>query len=271
MTQSEKASRFHDLHQGKTAFLIPNPWDIGTARLLAKIGFPALATTSAGYAFSQGRPDNNTSRDEMLGHVRAIASATHLPVSADLGSGFAKAPEQVAETIRLAGEAGAVGGSIEDASGDAMHPLFDESLAVERIEAACSAARRLPFRFALTARCEEFLVGQQDLDKTIRRLQAYGKAGADVLYAPGLKTNAEITALVSAVSCPVNVLMGVSGCTLDVAELSSIGVRRISVGSALSRFALGSLARAAKEMKEQGTFHFAEQAIGFAEITELLS
>lgn len=271
MTQDERASRFRKLHQCDTAFLIPNPWDIGTAVLLARLGFAALASTSAGYAFSQGKADGSIGRDEMLEHIRSLASATPLPLSADLGNGFAREPEEVARTITMAAEAGAVGGSIEDASGDAAHPLYDESLAIERIEAACSAARKLHFPFTLTARCEEFIAGRKDLNKTIRRLQAYEKAGADVVYAPGLRTHGEISAVISAVSCPVNVLVGSPGCTLGLAALSSLGVRRISVGSALFRLTFGSFLKAAQEMKEEGTFHSAEQALSSAELTELMS
>jgi 2-methylisocitrate lyase-like PEP mutase family enzyme len=271
MTQTEKATRFRDFHHDNEAFIIPNPWDVGTARLLAHLGFAALATTSAGYAFSRGQVDNAISRDEMLGHIHSLAMATDLPVSADLGNGFGDQPEQVAQTIRLAAEAGAVGGSIEDATRDEANPLYEEGLAVDRIRAASSAARELSFPFTLTARCEDFLVGGCDLDKTIRRLQAYRRAGADVVYAPGLKTYAEIAAVVSAISCPVNVLMGASGSTMDQAQLSSIGVRRISVGSALSRAALGAFFRAAQEMKNQGTFTYVEQALSYPEITRLLS
>jgi 2-methylisocitrate lyase-like PEP mutase family enzyme len=247
-SQQEKAEAFRALHQRQGAFVIPNPWDIGTARLLAGIGFEALATTSAGQAFSLGQRDNTVGRDDLLAHVRAIVSATDLPVSADLENGFGDSPEEVAHTIKLAAAAGAVGGSIEDATGRRDRPIYDEVLAIERIRAAAQAARELPFPFTLTARCENFLVGVTDLNATIKRLQAYEEAGGDVLYAPGLNNRKDIAAVVASLNRPLNVLMG-SGVSLDRAELSSIGVRRISVGSALARSALGAFLRAAHEMQ----------------------
>jgi 2-methylisocitrate lyase-like PEP mutase family enzyme len=269
-TQSQKGQGFRALHERDAAFIIPNPWDIGTARLLAKLGFEALATTSAGYAFSLGQEDNTVGREPMMAHVSAIASATDLPVSGDLENGFGDDPKIVAETIRLAAAAGLVGGSIEDASGRPDQPIYEKSRAAERIRAAAEAARALPFAFTLTARAENYLHGRLDLDDTIQRLQAYQEAGANVLYAPGLTTREEIAALVHAVDRPVNVLMGLQGVQLNLATLSGLGVRRVSVGSALSRTALGAFLRGAREMLTDGTFTFAEGAVGSREISELL-
>lgn len=231
LTQSEKGAAFAALHVRTGAFIIPNPWDIGTARLLAHLGFEALATTSAGYAFSMGRRDGTIGRDETLAHVTALVSATHLPVSADLENGFGDAPETVAETIKLAAATGLVGGSIEDVTGRTGSPLYEIGHAAERIRAAAEVARKLPFRFTLTARAENYLVGRPDLHDTIKRLQAYQEAGADVLYAPGLKTKDDIAAVVGSVDCPVNVIMGLQGVQLSAATLSALGVKRISVGS----------------------------------------
>jgi 2-methylisocitrate lyase-like PEP mutase family enzyme len=268
-TQAEKGQAFRALHARDQAFIIPNPWDAGTARLLAQLGFEALATTSAGYAFSAGKADNTISREEMMAHVSTIAAATELPVSADLENGFGDDPETVAETIRLAGAAGAVGGSIEDMSREAGHPIYERSHAVERVRAAAEAAHALPFAFTLTARAENYLAGRRDLGDTIERLQAYQAAGADVLYAPGLTNKDDIAAAVRAVDRPVNVVMGLAGATWSLAELSAIGVRRVSVGSALSRAALGAFLRAAREMREQGTFAFAGEAVSYREVNEL--
>jgi len=248
------------------AFIIPNPWDVGTARLLARLGFEALATTSAGYAFAAGRPDNTIGRRKTMSHVAAIAGATDLPVSADLENGFGDAPDMVAETIQLAAAAGAVGASIEDMARKPARSIYDHDHAVERIWAAADAARALPFPFTLTARAENYLVGRPDLEDTIRRLQAYQMAGADVLYAPGLTSRDDIAALVHAVDRPVNVVMGLQGVQLTLAELSEIGVRRVSIGSALSRAALGAFLRAAREMREEGTFTFAERAVSYRDI-----
>lgn len=268
-TQAEKGSIFRALHERDGAFIIPNPWDVGTARLLAHLGFEALATTSAGYAFSLGRRDNAVGRDRMMAHVEEIASATDLPVSADLENGFGDDPETVAETIRLGAARGLVGGSIEDSIDRPGEPIYEHRLAVERIRAAVEAARVLPFPFTLTARCENYLVGRPDLGDTIRRLQAYQEAGADVLFAPGLTRRDDIAAVVRAVDRPVNVVMGLQGVQLSLAELSAIGVRRVSVGSALTRAALGAFLRAAREMREHGTFTFAEDAVSFREISAL--
>jgi 2-methylisocitrate lyase-like PEP mutase family enzyme len=268
-TQERKGSAFRELHERDSAFIIPNPWDIGTARLLAHLGYEALATTSAGYAFSVGQRDNTISRDEMMAHVRAIASATDLPVSADLENGFGDQPETVAETIRLAAATGLVGGSIEDSTNHAGEPIYEYELAVERIRAAVEAARSLDFPFTLTARAENYLVGRSDLKDTIKRLQAYQEAGADVLYAPGLVSRDDIAAVVSSVDRPVNVVMGLQGVRLGLAELSEIGVKRVSVGSALSRAALGAFLRAAREMREHGTFDFSDEAVSYRDISAM--
>jgi 2-methylisocitrate lyase-like PEP mutase family enzyme len=267
LTQTEKGRVFGELHQRERAFIIPNPWDVGTARLLAHLGFEALATTSMGYAFSLGRLDNTLNRDEALAHASAITSATTLPVSADLENGFGDEPEFVAETIRLAGKTGIVGGSIEDATGNAVHPIYDFELSVERVRAAVIAARALPFPFILTARAENYLHGRPNLTDTINRLQAYQDAGADVLYAPGLSIKEEIVAVVSSVDRPVNVLMGLQGAQLTLTELSAIGVKRVSLGSALYRTALGAFLKAAREMREHGTFTFASAAARPKEIS----
>lgn len=268
-TQAEKAERFQALHRRAGAFIIPNPWDRGTARLLVHQGFEALATTSAGYAFSMGRPDNAVPRETMLAHVSAIAAATPLPVSADLEHGYGDEPATVAETIRFAAGVGAVGGSIEDSTGRADPPLYDIGQAAERIRAAAEAVRKLPFPFMLTARAENYLVGRPDLKDTLRRLQAYQEAGADVLYAPGLASREDIAAVVSSVDRPVNVVMGLQGLRLGLAELSALGVKRISVGSALARAAFGAFLRAAEEMREHGGFGFADEAAPYRDLNSL--
>lgn len=268
-TQAEKGRAFRALHERDRAFIIPNPWDAGTARLLAHLGFEALATTSAGFAFSVGQRDNTIERDMMMAHVSAIAAATDLPVSGDLENGFGESPEAVAETIRLAAAAGLAGGSIEDLSGRMGGTICEIGHAVERVRAAAEVARGLPFPFTLTARAENYLVGRPDLHDTIARLQAYQEAGADVLYAPGLRGKDDIAAVVSAVDRPVNVVMGLTGVQLSLADLSAIGVRRISVGSALSRAALGAFLRAATEMREHGTFTFAEEAVSVQNLSAI--
>ncbi len=271
VTQAEKGRIFRALHERNGAFIIPNPWDVGTARLLAHLKFEALATTSMGYAFSLGRRDNTLNRPETMEYARAMAAATNLPVSADLENGFGDAPEVAAETIHLAAASGVVGGSIEDATGRAEHPIYEMEEAVERVRAAVEAARALAFPFTLTARAENYLHGLAGLKDTIKRLQGYQEAGADVLYAPGLATRDEIAALVSSVDRPVNVLMGLQGARLSLSELSAIGVRRVSVGSALCRTALGAFLRAAQEMQEQGTFTFAKDAANPKEIGEVFT
>jgi len=268
--QAEKGTNFRALHHRDRAFIIPNPWDIGSACLLAHLGFEALATTSMGYAISVGQRDNTVERDLVIKHVREIATATDLPVSADLENGFGDSPESAAETIRLAASTGVVGGSIEDASERAGHPIYELEHATERVRAAVEAAHSLPFPFTLTARAENYLHCRPDLKDTIRRLQAYQEAGADVLYAPGLATRDDITAVVGSVDRPVNVVMGLKGVQLSLAELSAIGVKRISVGSALCRAAMGAFLRAAHEMLERGTFDFAKDAASSGEINAIL-
>ncbi len=268
-TSIEKGAAFHALHARPGAFIIPNPWDIGTARLLAQLGFEALATTSAGYAFSAGRRDNQIPRDEMLAHAATIVAASDLPVSADLENGYGDTLDAVAETYRRAGAVGLVGASIEDATQRADDPLYELELAADRVRAAVAAVRALPFPFTLTARAENFLVGRPDLKDAIRRLQAYQEAGADVLYIPGLTSRDDISAVVSSVDRPVNVLMGMQGVQLALGDLAALGVRRVSVGSALTRAAYGAFLRAAREMREHGTFAFAGDAIPFQDITRM--
>ncbi len=260
-SQSEKHRAFVELHRRPGAFVIPNPWDAGSSRILTALGFEALATTSAGFAYSIGKRDSAAalSREALLENARAIVEATHLPVSADLEDGFGTAPETCAETIAMAAGVGLVGGSIEDATGDPADPIFPFSLAVERVAAAAEAARALPF--VLTARAENFLHGRPDLDDTIRRLQAFEAAGADVLYAPGLTDIEAIRTVCAAVTKPVNVVMGLAGKAFSVSELQAAGVKRISVGGSFARAALGALVRAATEVKEHGTFGYAADAM----------
>ncbi|WP_211441368.1 isocitrate lyase/PEP mutase family protein [Collimonas humicola] len=269
-SQIEKAKVFQQLHAREGAFIIPNPWDIGSARLLALLGFEALASTSAGYAFSRGLLDGAIGREQMMAHLTELAAATGLPLSADLENGFGDSPATVAETIRLAAATGIVGGSIEDASGRREDPIYPLAFAVERIRAAAEAARALDFPFTLTARAENFLVGRADLADTIKRLQAYQEAGADVLYAPGLKSREDIAAVVSALDKPVNVVMGLQGVQLSLQELAQIGVKRVSVGGSLARAALGAFLRAAEEMREHGTFTYGNEAVGMRQISEML-
>jgi len=268
-TYQEKGAAFRALHARPGAFIIPNPWDVGTARLLAQLGFEALATTSAGYAFSAGRRDNQIPRDDMLAHVASIVAATDLPVSADLENGYGDEPAAVAETYRLAGGTGLAGASIEDATQRAADPLYEIELAADRVRAAAAAARALPHPFTLTARAENFLVGRPDLSDAIRRLQAYQEAGADVLYIPGLSAREDIASVIRSVDRPVNVLMGMPGVPLSLVDLAELGVRRVSVGSALTRAAYGAFLRAAEEMREHGTFQFAAEAGPFRAITEM--
>jgi 2-methylisocitrate lyase-like PEP mutase family enzyme len=270
-SQADRARRFTKLHARPGAFVIPNPWDVGTARILAALGFEALATTSAGLAFSLGRRDGEgaVSRDEALDHARTIVEATPLPVSADLENGFGDAPETVAETIVMAAGVGLAGASIEDATGRPDRPIYERAHAVERIAAAVQAARSCG-PFLLTARAENFLHGRADLDDTIERLVAFEAAGADVLYAPGLRDLGAIRQLCGALTRPVNVVMGLAGAALSVEQLAAAGVRRISLGSALSRAALGAFLRAVREIKEQGTFGFAGDAASFAELNAFM-
>ena len=265
VTRDEKYKAFRALHERPGAFVIPNPWNAGTARVLTALGFEALATTSAGYAFAVGRRDSaaGLTRDEILENAKSVAEATHLPVSADLEDGFGRPPEMCAETIRLAADTGLAGGSIEDATGDPNDPIYGLHLAVERVAAAAKAAHDC--QFLLTARAENFLHGRPDLADTIRRLQAFAEAGADVLYAPGLPSLEAIREVCASVFKPVNVVMGLKGATFSVEELAAAGVKRISVGGALARAALGAFVRAAREIKDKGTFTFAADAIPHAE------
>lgn len=271
MTQEEKFTALKALHTRPGCFVIPNPWDAGSAKLLTQIGFPALATTSAGYAFSVGKRDSFAalSRDEILENARQIVEATHLPVSADLENGFGETPEACQETIRRASGVGLVGGSIEDATGWPDQPIFDFSTAVDRVAAAAETAKSLPF--LLTARAENYLWGVHDLDDTIRRLQAFSAAGADVLYAPGLPDLEAIRTVCASVDKPVNVVAGLSGRNHTFAELADAGVKRISVGGSFARAALGALYRAATEVHTNGTFEYADDAIADRDIARLMS
>ena len=262
-TQAEKAAAFRALHERPGAFIIPNPWDAGTAKLLASLGFEALATTSLGLSNSLGRPDGAgvVSRQEVLDNCRLIAAATDLPVNADLENGYAHEPRAAAEMIRLASEAGIVGGSIEDATGDPQNPIYDFALAVERVQAAVEVSRSLPVPFVLTARAENLLHGRLDLDDTIRRLQAFEKAGADVLYAPGLRDIPTIRTVVRAVGKPLNVVMSAADPAITQAQLAEAGVKRISVGGALSRLALAAFLKGAREMKDAGGFTWVRDTV----------
>jgi 2-methylisocitrate lyase-like PEP mutase family enzyme len=267
-SQAEKAAAFRALHARPGVFVIPNPWDAGTARLLAALGFEALATTSLGLANMLGRVDGTgaVSRAEVLENCRVIAGATGLPVNADLENCYADEPRAASEMIRLAAEAGVVGGSIEDASGDPTRPIYDFGLAVERVQAAVEVARALPVPFVLTARAENLLHGRLDLDDTVRRLQAFEKAGADVLYAPGVRDLATIRTVVAAVGKPVNVVMSAADPAITLAQLAEAGVKRVSVGGALSRLALAAFLRGAREMKERGGFTWVRDTIPTREL-----
>lgn len=267
----EKIERFRALHARGGAFVIPNAWNGGTARILESVGFEAIATTSAGLAFSLGRPDGagRVSRDDTLANAREIVAATSLPVSADLENGFGDDPRTCAETIAAAAGVGLAGGSIEDATGNPANPIYDFELAVERVQAAVEAAARWPF--VLTARAENFLHARPDLDDTIRRLQAFEKAGADVLYAPGLTDLASIAEVCRSVSRPVNVVMGLKGRPFSVEELAAAGVKRISVGGSFARAAFGAFVRAANEVRDSGTFSFADEAATHAEMTAVMT
>jgi 2-methylisocitrate lyase-like PEP mutase family enzyme len=272
ITQATRAEQFRLLHTRPGLFVIPNPWDAGSAKMLTTLGFEALATTSAGFAFSVGRPDAEgaVGREETLANARAIVEATNLPVSADLENGFGDGPEMCAQTIMLAAEAGLVGGSIEDATGRAIDPIYPFQLSVERVAAAVKAVRALPFSFMLTARAENLINGRSDLGDTIRRLEAFADAGADVLYAPGLSTRDDIKTVVRAIAPkPVNVVMGLSGAHFSIDELADLGVKRVSVGSALARAAYGAFFRAAREIRDTRTFSFSEQAMPYAALNSM--
>jgi 2-methylisocitrate lyase-like PEP mutase family enzyme len=269
-TQTENALRFRKLHDGPGAFLIANAWDAGSARILAGLGFAALATSSGACAGVLGRRDGSVTREEALAHARAIVMATELPVSADLEKGFGDSPAAAAETILLAGEAGLVGGSIEDASGNKDQPLFDFAHAVERVAAAAEQARKHGFGFMLTARTENFLRGNPDLDDTIRRLQAFEKAGADVLMAPGLPDLAAVRAVCAAVKKPVNFMAGIRGKSFPVKELEAAGVRRISLATSLYRAAMSGLIDAAREVRGEGSFGYLERSLSTPELNQFM-
>ena len=266
VSQSDKAVRFRALHEAPGAFVIPNPWDAGSARILAALGFPALATSSGASAGTLGRRDGKVTREEALAHSRAIVDATDLPVAADLEKGFGDAPSAAAETIRLAASVGLVGGSIEDATGDKQTPLFDIATATARVAAAVAAARALSFPFTLTARTENFLRGNPDLEDTIKRLQAFEKAGADVLMAPGLPDLAAVRAVCAAVKKPVNFMVGIKGKSFTAAELTAAGVKRISLATSLYRTAMSGLIDAAREVKAAGTFGYVDRGVTSAEL-----
>jgi 2-methylisocitrate lyase-like PEP mutase family enzyme len=270
LTQQEKGLRFRALHDGPGTFIIPNPWDSASARVLAGLGFQALATSSAASAAMLGRHDGKLTREQALAHGRTIVEATDLPVSADLEKGFGEAPESVAETVRLAGESGLVGCTIEDSTGNPDHPLLDFSLAVERIAAGAEAARSLPFPFMLTARAHNFLYAGPTLYETIRRLQAFEKAGADVLFAPGLPDVESVRTVCSAISKPFNFMAGIKGKSFSVAELVAAGVRRISLATSLYRAAMSSLVEAAREVKDAGQFRFIDRCMSTPELNDLM-
>jgi 2-methylisocitrate lyase-like PEP mutase family enzyme len=270
--QASRGEKLRMLHARPGIFVIPNPWDAGSAKILALLGFEALATTSAGFAFSVGKPDAEgaLNRPDTLANARTIVDATSLPVSADLENGFGDDAETCAETIRLAAETGLVGGSIEDATGRADDPIYPFALSVERVTAAVQAARALPFPFVLTARAENLINGRPDLRDTIRRLEAFAAAGADVLYAPGLTSRDDIAAVVKAVAPkPVNVVMGLSGPRFSLDELASLGVKRVSLGSSLARAAYGAFLEAAREIRDKGTFTFAARAAPYAALNDM--
>jgi 2-methylisocitrate lyase-like PEP mutase family enzyme len=269
-TQNEKAARFVALHEGPGVFVIPNPWDVPSARLLAGLGFQALATSSAASAGTVGRRDGRLTRDQALAHARSIVDSVDLPVSADLESGFGEQPEVVAETIRQAGGAGLVGCTIEDSTGNPDNPLYGFDLAVERIAAAAGAARSLPFRFMLTARAHNFLYPNPSLEDTIRRLQAFEEAGADVLFAPGLPDVATLRTVCRSIRKPFNFMVGIKGKSFPVAELAEAGVKRISLATSLYRAAMTGLLDAAREVQNSGQFGFVDRAVTTAELNQLM-
>ena len=269
-TSREKATAFRELHERPGAFVIPNPWDAGTARLLASLGFEALATTSLGLANMLGRPDSRVTRAEVIANCRAIVEATDLPVNVDLENCFAHQPKEAAEAIRLAAEAGASGGSIEDSTGDSKDRIYAFDHAVARVKVAVEVAHAQPVPFLVTARAENLINGRNDMGDTIRRLQAYADAGADVLYAPGLRNIAEVREVVAAVNRPVNVVTGWLDPDITVAQLAEAGAKRISVGGALSRLALATFMAAGRAMKEQGSFAWMRDMLSVADTQRLL-
>jgi 2-methylisocitrate lyase-like PEP mutase family enzyme len=270
-SQRDKALRFRALHERAGIFLIPNVWDGGSAAVMAGLGFEALATSSAACAATLGKLDGAITREEAVAHARLIASVSALPVAADLENGFGDSPRLVAQTIALAAEAGVVGGSIEDASNDSDAPIYPHGQAVERIAAAVEAARRLPFPFTLTARAENFLHGRPDLDDTVRRLQAYERAGADVLFAPGLPDLTAVRTVCSALARPFNFMAGMRGTSFPLAELAAVGVRRVSLSTSLYRAAITGLLAAAREAREAGTFGYVEGLIRGDELAAYLT
>ena len=267
-TQAAKAAEFAALH-AQGCFVIPNPWDVGSARILAGLGFAALTTTSAGFARANGVPDYNVTRDQVLSHARALAQATDLPIAADLEDGFGPNPDDCAETIRLAAEAGLVGGSIEDFTGNEADPIHEIERAAERIRAAAEAARALSFKFMLVGRCENHLRGRTDLKDTLKRLQAYQEAGADVLFAPGLTTAQDIGAVCSSLDRPVNVIGGIGGVTQSLSDLAALGVRRVSIGNFLHSAAMTGMINAARTMQD-GRFDFTASLVPGGELNRLL-
>jgi 2-methylisocitrate lyase-like PEP mutase family enzyme len=271
-SQAERARVFRALHERPGIFVMPNPWDAGTAKLFASLGFEALATTSFGFANALGRVDGTlaVSREELIANCRDIAQATELPVNADLENGYADEPKKAAEIIRMAAEAGVVGGSIEDATGNETRPIYDFNLAVERVAAAAEVAHSLPFPFTFTARAENFLHGRRDLDDTVKRLQAFAKAGADVLYAPGLRDLATIRQVAAAVSKPINVVMSAADPDLTTQQLADAGVKRISVGGTLSRLAFTAVRDAAIAIRDQGSYQWVRQAMPGKDIKAIL-
>jgi 2-methylisocitrate lyase-like PEP mutase family enzyme len=270
VSQADKAKRFQSLHQAPGAFVIPNPWDIGSARVLAGLGFQALATSSAAAANVVGRKDHGLTRDEACRHGKAIVHETDVPVSADLGNGFGDRPEVVAETVRAAAEAGLVGCTIEDATGYSNQPLYEFELAVERIAAGAEAARALPFPFMLTARAHNFLFPEPSLEETIRRLQAFEKAGADVLFAPGLPDLESVRTVCASLSNPFNFMVGIKGKSFSVAELAAAGVKRISLATSLYRAAMTGFLTAVREVQATGTFNFLDDCVSTPELTKLM-
>ncbi len=258
VTRMEKATHFRALHERPGAFVIPNPWDVASTRILEGLGFEAIATSSAASACAMGRRDGALTRDEAFAHARMIVNATDLPVSADLERGFGDAPDTVAETVRLAAGTGLVGCTIEDTTGNHDRPLYDFDLAVERIAAAAQAASELDFPFILTARAHNLMYQNPSLDQTIRRLQAFESAGADVLFAPGLPDLDAVRAVCSALSKPVNFMVGIKGKSFSVAEVAAAGVKRISLATSLYRAAMSGFLEAASEVKHSGRFHFVD-------------
>ena len=270
MNQADRGRAFRALHERDRIFVIPNPWDAGSAKLLASLGFEALTTTSAGLAFAIGRPDGGVTREQSLANAAQIVNAVDLPVAADLENGFGHRPEDAAETIRLAAGAGLVGGSVEDATGDPANPIYEFTLAVERVAAAAEAARGLGFDFTFVARAENFLHGRRDLDDTLKRIEAFEKAGADVLFAPGLPGIDAIRTACQTVGKPVNVVQGFTGSVYSLAELEAAGVRRVSVGGSLARAALTAVQAAAQEMLAQGTFEYSKSILTTAQVTAIM-